>query len=765
MKCNRIFLGTMLFKGQWTDDDGVLEVIDGQQRLTTTYLFLGALSNRLRATSEKIIEEYQNGLAQDEFAQHGKNSDWVGLAHNFKTQSEKIRDNRLQTQEAPGVVNTHPRLSIEVGEKMMGILVFGTDSERNALRPSCQAEQNLVDSYNYMYEQLSLNELRKNKDFAQFFENENEITPDMLGEFRQSEYDKRYRNYRNYEILLFGILKQLDTPSVVVLSMQSEERVNEVFESLNSKGKDLEQVDLIKNNVFERLPAKPLDKAHESWGNIKACLSAEQKDPNSTNLPWVNLETFFSFFWIAEQGGKGTRDKLYQEFVKTFENANQDDVLDFLQRGEDFAVDVAVLFGNEPLDFIDDAYRIHAEEGLEYLVRVQNAKQSFPLLAAALHACRKKAMKSQTLVELLDFLAVALLLLKDVRGSMYTAILRSTAYALMKISYPQYIAKNRQKELSTWYVRHLKDSLAEQISDDNAKAIIKELVDGSDLLYSNKTDDAKSHTRVRYLLRVHCFRMLCDGKGNTAGTESNFVWNVEHILPDSKDDPGSITHQLGNLLWLDKNVNDQCTNKSVKKKLSLYQDSHNPEVKELGEFFDDLQGDEQTQERAIKERSVRIMMELYSWVVKKRIKHTDQGGTQTVNHADDGPSNRYLAFADMLKRTQKKYLQEMKTGDWYHSFASRLLCEKKGTLSPSIYGIALPDSESFTTPFLWMNGEEGIRQIDILLQYIDKQVSEGYVFRRVGGKAQDEPFPSNCKQMLQLYRQFLLNRLEETATA
>lgn len=764
-KSESYFIGTMLFKGDRFKDDGVLEVIDGQQRLTTIYLFLGALSNRLRDTSIGICNRTEKSEIKTE---------WSKLANNFKIFSEKIKSERLLTQTRAAGNDTKVRLEVSKrnnGVSVMEILVFGSDEERRNIHPINQAEKNLIDAYYFMYEQLGFRCLTGRNSFSDYFNNQDTDFDSRGADNSYPPVDERIEkewldNYRRYEVLLYdGVLGQLDVPSVIVLSMLSEKRVNEVFESLNSRGKNLEQVDLIKNNVFDRLPAEPLDRARKYWGEIKDSLSKEKNDDSNSD-PWIRLEDFFLMFWVAEeQGESAVADKLYAKFVGSYKNAGKTDVIDFLSRSEKFAHDVAAVYGNENIDNIVDVnYREHISDGLRYMVRVQRARQSYPLLAAALHSYRNNAIKVATLVELLDFLAIAFLFLtaKDVRGSKYTKFLNNAAFALTRISHGKngrdYISQKLKKELSTFYVRQLEDQLAALINEPSDKDL-DNILDGEKgfyYCYSNKDESLrKNKLRISYLLRVNCFRMLCAYKGFRSGSESNFKWNIEHILPDQKE-KDSLTHQLGNLLWLDKDTNDKCANKPVVEKIKIYQQSASPEIGDLKDFFASLSRDDDSAAAAIKYRSRRILHDLYIGVIGQHKK------------ADEKILKRFSLF-ESSKFSKKKYLCDLMSKNWYHSFSSRVvgieikslnLLEKGGCIDDenySINGILLPKNSAFVTPFICMSGANGIAQIDFLLEYIDKVKQEGkLIFRRADEDfKKDEIFPENFVLMLKQYREFL----------
>lgn len=736
------FVGTMIFKGNWNKNSSSMEVIDGQQRLTTTYLFLGALSNRFIDTSDLVANKIRSTSNPQDFAEK-----WEDLINTYNLYGDEIKNNRLQTPKKPYERGTRLRLEIETGADVMGALIFDKNKDNKSILPKCQAEKNLIDAYQYIYDNLSIQSLAAFPKFAKYLESSDDWDSQPVSS------EGLYRKYSNYSTILYGIFEQLCNPSVAILSMQSEKQSNEVFESLNSKGKGLEQVDLIKNNLFERLTPNPLNRAHEYWGKIKDGLSERQKSKGPVS-PWINLEQFFSLYWIAIEGTKGSRNSLYRSYIKAYKQADESNLIDFLERALDFVPDVSALYGKQSLatENIYQDYLDHAKEGLHYLVKVQVARQSFPLLASALHACRKNALKPSLFIELIDYLAVAFLFLRDIRGSKYTSILQDTAHCLASAVRDGYLNDDIKNKMTAWYIRNLEDELSDVIGDVSRKTIKEMLRDNTDFEYSNHTGDEKAHARVRYLLRIRCYRMILTQKNKGAGTEAASTWNVEHILPDSKE-ADSITHQLGNLLWIDKATNDECKNKSIPDKLKIYQrKASNPEIAELDDFFKSLSGSKREQRAAIERRTEDILYSLYNDVVKKQTTKDASGKEISKQRAEPHYNDDFEHF---ISTEGKRFQYEIRKNHWYHSFSSDYVCESLGKDGQK-HLVRYPKSASFGLPFITLKGDSGIEQIDILLNYVETQLSNNYTFSRAekGGQSGDN-MGRYILKMLKCYRNYL----------
>ena len=104
-------------------------------------------------------------------------------------------------------------------------------------------------------------------------------------------------------------------------------------------------------------------------------MSERQKSKGPVS-PWINLEQFFSLYWIAIEGTKGSRNSLYRSYIKAYKQADESELIGFLERALDFVPDVSALYCKQTLatENIYQDYLDHAKEGLHYLVKVQVAR-------------------------------------------------------------------------------------------------------------------------------------------------------------------------------------------------------------------------------------------------------------------------------------------------------------------------------------------------------------------------------------------------------
>ena len=433
-------------------------------------------------------------------------------------------------------------------------------------------------------------------------------------------------------------------------------------------------------------------------------------------------------------------------FQKQYGQADSSCLTDFLKRVVDFVPDVSALYGNTPLEEegVCADYLDHAKEGLHYLMHAQ-AKQCYPLLASALHASRKGALKSALLVELIDYLSVALLFLKDVRGSKYTSILQDTAHCLANTVRDGYLAKSLRQEMARWYIRNLEDQLSGIIGEVSEETVQEMLSNDGDFVYSNKENSGNTNAKVRHLLRIRCYQMLCAQKNKGPGTEAAYTWNVEHILPDAKGNQ-SITHQLGNLLWLDKATNDACKNKDISEKRKIYRrTAANPEIAKMDSFFSALDGDLEAQTAAIAERSKEILYDLYKSVVSRTPTRRSSHTTPRSHTESSYPSS----LDSFIEAKGKKYLPYVQKNQWFQTFSSAFVCEEPGKNGKTTT-IQYPDSRPFNLPFASLRKGTDVEEVESLSRYVESQLKKHRSFRRTDGKSS-----SNILKFLAAYRDYL----------
>lgn len=243
------FIGSLVLIGE--DKSPEMQIVDGQQRLTTITILLSALVETFKSIGE-------NDLAQGIYSTYIEGKD-VRFKPFFKLENE----------------NPKPFLQ----ESIQHI----TKKEN---QPQNKEEKTLWDSYLYFINKFKIDSLKKDIKFWN----------DIPGTNSQKQL-------AILEAVRDEILLNL---KVIYITVANEDDAYMIFETLNARGKNLSSVDLIKNDLFKILNGThPDDTAKRNWKQIQLSLSSRATK--------INFETFFRHFWLSKYNFV-TESKIYKNF-------------------------------------------------------------------------------------------------------------------------------------------------------------------------------------------------------------------------------------------------------------------------------------------------------------------------------------------------------------------------------------------------------------------------------------------------------------------
>lgn len=255
---SQYFLGTMLFIGNFAEGtEQEIQVVDGQQRLTTITILFSAMSDIFLTLGEQT-------LSRQLFAY-------------IMTEDDDGNEVRILKSKT-----SYPFFSYFIQDKEKKMSPDATTEEEHCIK----------ETYEYFRAQLTeakLKSMLKRKHGSEIVEALSEI--DVLKALRD----------------------QVLNSTFISISTTDREQANKIFEILNAKGKRLAYIDLIKNKIFEVLnKVEPADFAEETWKNIKETLSFGKES--------VGLATFYQHFWSSKYK-KISSNKLYEAFNSTIKKS------------------------------------------------------------------------------------------------------------------------------------------------------------------------------------------------------------------------------------------------------------------------------------------------------------------------------------------------------------------------------------------------------------------------------------------------------------
>ena len=203
------FIGSLVLVG---DDKSVsLQIVDGQQRLTTLTILLSALCQR-------FLEVEKDNIANS------------------------IYENYIAGKDDEG--NYYFKLENETPKPFFQTAIQHIKKEKDS--PSSEEEKTLLNSYSEFYSNISRESLK-----AKF----------SLKEMHTDLYEQLLKAVRDQ------VVKYL---KVIFITVSEEDEAYTIFETLNARGMNLSFVDLIKNKVFKDLIGKhPDDFAKTKWKELR----------------------------------------------------------------------------------------------------------------------------------------------------------------------------------------------------------------------------------------------------------------------------------------------------------------------------------------------------------------------------------------------------------------------------------------------------------------------------------------------------------------
>lgn len=273
---DQYFLGTMLFVGNFAEKpDKPIEVVDGQQRLTTITILFSVLSDRFRELGEDTLSK--------QLFNYITTTDDNG---------EKVRV--LQSK------SSYPYFVYYIQDREKQIPTV----------PSTEEENCIQETYEFFLQQTAENSLKK-------------LLKKRTGD--------DIVNSLSYVDILKALRDQVLDCTFISIAAADKDQANRIFAILNAKGKRLAYIDLIKNKIFEILKDGVSGTfAEESWNDIKMTLNSSSET--------VGMATFFRHYWISKYK-KCNASMLYDSFNKTIhpnESSYRNFLEDFLLNSKNY---------------------------------------------------------------------------------------------------------------------------------------------------------------------------------------------------------------------------------------------------------------------------------------------------------------------------------------------------------------------------------------------------------------------------------------------
>lgn len=548
------FFGTVMLVGNMDKPNIPIEIIDGQQRITTITIFLSVLSNVLYNYDDKLSTLlWKYIIAQDNDGNFYNVLENESASPYFQKKIQK----RTINPELDKKNDTFPRVDI-------------TDI-RNIEKKLSMEGQLIKKAYDFFKEKL---------------EDENLSAPI----FKNSTLSKIEK--------LKLVRDQLLRSTFVYIISESVNDVNIIFENINSKGLKLSGLDLIKNEIFSvQNETVPIDEAKLIWLNIRKNLG--------NNGEYISVQKFYRYFWLS-RFSNCTEKKLYESFKKKIE---KNKYMEFLKDLEIASKNYSQLI-HPDIEYFritpkgDTVSKVDLEQFINSLRVLQdtlNIEQVQVLLITLIDRYRLGLISFKNMKKMVKFLEEFHFIYNGIMTERTNTLVNkygSTARKIYKLEDQNQIIVEFNK---------LKKEFIELLPKDNQKFLSKFI----QMNYSSKTKEMdKSQKRKNSITKFAIYKLeekLSERNGKFFDTISA---TVEHIVPESRNKNRMEILNIGNLIILEKNLNEKCKNGDFEEKILQYKNSTYSSVKIFLEKYSS------EEDFDIQERAKEIGMMLYEYITR-----------------------------------------------------------------------------------------------------------------------------------------------------
>jgi len=344
---------------------------------------------------------------------------------------------------------------------------------------------------------------------------------------------------------LVAIRDALLNLKLIFVKLDDEDDACVIFETLNTRGKDLSLTDLVKNHLTKHLKSKSasVDQTKVKWERILETIEGSSVD--------LETDTFIHHFWLSKYDYLPAK-KLFKVLKK---QVTKTEAKSFLNA---FVADAALYRSLHETGYGKwSKQERRIEEALKAL-QLFRVQQQTPCVLSLVRDYKAKKIKKKHLEEALigiekfHFLFTAVTSQRSSGGisSMYAALGRRLFEAF-------------DTQAAVRVIRDLKKKLRERVpSLDEVKALFPEII------YTEK------FTKQKRLMK---YMLVCFSKAEASDVTIDYeAMTIEHLVPQSMIGTGNFTDaiigQLGNLILVSEKLNERLKDKPFIEKKRILQD-------------------------------------------------------------------------------------------------------------------------------------------------------------------------------------------------
>lgn len=549
------FFGTVILVGNMEKPNEAIEIIDGQQRITTITIFLSVLSDILYNYDDNLSTLlWKYIIAQNN---DGKFYNVVENETAYPYFQNKIQMRNIK-KEDDKKKDTYPRVDSSIIED---------------LEKELSTEEELI------------------KEAHDFFRKKLEDEDLSAPIFKDSSLNKIEK--------LKLVRDQLLGSTFVYIISENVNDVNVIFENINSKGLQLSALDLIKNEIFSvQNETVPLDEAKRIWSNIKKNLRHDRE--------YISVQKFYRYFWLSRYTYSTEKDlykkfkikinrKEYMNFLKELEKASKDYAHITRPRHEYFRKSSK---GNN-VSKDDLEYFV---KSLEFLQNILNIEQVQVLLITLVDKCNSGLLSFKNMKSMVNFLEEFHFIYNGIMTERTNTLVNKYGNVARSI----YNTKT-QSEIMTEFSK-LKKEFISLLPEDNQKFLSKFI----QISYSSKTKVMDNKQKRRNAITKYAIYKIEEIFSEKNQVEFDRISaTIEHIVPESSEKDKAFALNIGNLIILERNLNLECDNCNFEEKVSIYKKSKYNSVQCFLEKYSN------NKSFPIEERAKNMAKQIYSNIIGK----------------------------------------------------------------------------------------------------------------------------------------------------
>lgn len=473
-KINEYFFGSMVFH-RVSENSDKINVVDGQQRLTTATVFFC------------VIRDLLDSLGENK------------LAHGIQRYIER---NDVNNDPSFTLISQDPYPFFQDN-----IQKFGSPELTTVLG---EGERALKACYDYL----------------------NKTVSDHIFDLSSKKKISELVNLRDKALSI----------KVITVELDSEDDAYYIFETLNTRGKELGVSDLVKNHVLRFLkPKGAIDTTREGWKLIQRTIGHSISD--------VTMDTFITHHYISKYEYLPER-KLFQSMRKTINT--KENIKDYFENISNEVNLYRAIFEPNFFKWSKEQFEIPLALKSFSIFRLKQAAP-FALSILAEHAngniSTKNASRFLKAIENFHFKFTAITSQRGAGGiaKMYSKAARDLRTAA---------TENDKRKLCLELIGRFETMQPDEV----------EFTIGFNELYYSK-EFTNQRSIVRYILeRTHRHY----NKNNHIDYDQ---MTIEHIMSQSANEAEEVKASIGNLVFVTKETNEKLKNKDFKDKIKILNES------------------------------------------------------------------------------------------------------------------------------------------------------------------------------------------------